>query len=261
MTIAYFDCFAGASGDMLVGALLDAGVDVEAWRGELAKLNLPDAFELTVEAVRKQGFAATKMTVWLGGTPADAPGEASGHAHDHAHGHAHRGLGEILDLLEGASLPAEVVAMSRRVFTRLGEAEAAVHGVSVSEVHFHEVGAVDAILDVVGFSLAYHMLGIEAAVVAPLVTGSGLVRCAHGVMPVPVPAVLELLRRSSAPTQASPVTGEALTPTGAAILTTIAGGFGPMPAFREITRIGYGAGTRDGAEVPNVLRVVLGEAT
>ncbi len=285
MTLAYFDCFAGASGDMLVGALLDAGVDVEAWRRELAKLELPDPYDLTVESVRKQGFAATKMTVWLGGKPADAwpegdhehaHGHSHGHAHghdhphdhdhdhDHAHdheharGHDHRSLRDILGLLERSPLPEQVVALSGRIFTRLGEAEAKVHGVPVGEIHFHEVGAVDAILDVVGFSLAYHMLGIDEAVVAPLVTGSGLVRCAHGTMPVPVPAVLELIRSSGAPTQASPVTGEALTPTGAAILTTVAARFGPMPAMQQVTRTGYGAGTREGRHVPNVLRVVLG---
>lgn len=288
MTIAYFDCFAGASGDMLVGALLDAGVDPEAWRRELDELALPDPYELTVQSVRKQGFAATKMTVWLGGRPADsepmpgvtpaihahdhgahdhAPSHDHGHEHGHdheheAHGHehAHRSLREILHLLEHSPLSAADISLASRIFKTLGEAEAKVHGVPVSEIHFHEVGAVDAILDVVGFAIAYRMLGITEAVVSPLVTGSGLVRCAHGTMPIPVPAVLELLQRSGAPTQDSPVTGEALTPTGAAILTTIASRYGAMPAMERITRTGYGAGSREGKIVPNLVRVVLGEA-
>lgn len=278
MTLAYFDCFAGASGDMLVGALLDAGVDPEAWKRELEKLSLPEPYELTVQSVRKQGFAATKMTVWLEGRPADSePGpepaahahaphdhvhdhEEHGHAPAHSHDHAHRSLREILHLLEHSPLSASDVSLASRIFRTLGEAEAKVHGVSVSEIHFHEVGAVDAILDVVGFAIAYRMLGITEAVVSPLVTGSGLVRCAHGTMPIPVPAVLEMLQRSGAPTQDAPVTGEALTPTGAAILTTIASRYGAMPAMERITHTGYGAGSREGKIVPNLVRVVLGEA-
>lgn len=282
MTLAYFDCFAGASGDMLVGALLDAGLDQAAWREELSKLALPEPYELSVEAVRKQGFAAKKMTVRLHGRPADTPAHAHGpghahedahepshrhglsHAHDHAHGpphaHEHRALADILSLLDRSALAPEVVALASCIFRNLGEAEAKVHGLPVSEIHFHEVGATDAILDVVGFAIAYQMLGITEAVVSPLVTGSGLVHCAHGTMPVPVPAVLELLQRSGAPTREAPVSGEALTPTGAAILTTVASRYGDIPALARVTRIGYGAGTREGRIVPNLIRVILGEA-
>lgn len=238
MKIAYFDCINGASGDMILGALVAAGVSPETLERELAKLNLAD-YELTVQPVRKQGFAATKVDVRMTGKP------------------GHRHLHHVLDIINGSSLSESVRAFARRVFTRLAEAEAKVHGTTIEQVHFHEVGAVDAIVDIVGAAIGFDTLGADRVVVSALPVGSGTVKCEHGVMPVPAPATAELLK--GVPIAATEETGELLTPTGAAILTTIAESYGPMPAMRIVSQ-GFGAGTRDGATRPNVLRLLVGEA-
>lgn len=298
----FFDCFAGASGDMLIGALLDAGLDPERWQAELEKIALPEgSFTHSLKKVDKNGLAATKFTVYLEGHPADEPIEAEpatrharhlhphgasygsllhhrdhgphdqvhGHAphgHDHpphdghASPHAHRGLAEIAAILDRSDIAPGARDLAQRIFRNLAVAEGKVHGVAPEEVHFHEVGAVDAIVDITGFAIAFEQLGIERVVVSPLVVGSGTVRCAHGVMPVPVPAVVELLKSARAPMRASPLTGECLTPTGAAILTTVASEYAPGVAFQLVEGSGYGAGTRSQPDVPNVVRVLLGEA-
>lgn len=287
----FFDCFAGASGDMLIGSLLDAGLDAERWQAELAKIALPPAsFTHSVRKVDKNGIAATKFTVYLDGHEADVwpdegtahhlhpHGEAHAHPHEHGHdhdlhphghshahphephAHEHRGLSEIADILDRSPIDPAARDLAKRIFRNLAVAEGKVHGVAPEAVHFHEVGAVDAIVDVTGFAVAYWMLGAERVVVSPLVAGSGTVRCAHGVMPVPVPAVVELLKAARAPMRPSHLTGECLTPTGAAILTTVATEYAPGVAFQVIEASGYGAGTRNQPDVPNVVRVLIGEA-
>ncbi len=236
MTMAYFDCFAGAGGDMIVGALLDAGADFESLRSHLLKLPVGEV-RLSHEKVRRGGIAGTQFHV---------------ETHDHHH---HRGLKEILGLIEGAGLPGRVVNRARRIFQRLGQAEAKVHGIDVQEVHFHEVGAVDSILDIVGACVAMELLGVEEVRSSELPTGSGFVRTAHGVLPVPAPATAELL--AGARIARTEIAGEALTPTAAAILTTLSPTFGPPPGM-ELSAVGYGAGTRDPADMPNLLRVLIG---
>ena len=234
--IAYLDCFSGISGDMLLGALVDAGLAIEDLRADLAKLPLSD-YEVTAERVTKGVIAGTLVKVETG------------------HEHAHRGLADILEIIGKADLPAEVSGPARRAFERLAEAEARVHGSSVEEVHFHEVGAVDAIVDIVGAFCGLHRLGIEKVYASPLPLGGGWVDTAHGRLPVPAPATVELLR--GVPSYGGPVEAELVTPTGAAIVTTAAEAFGLMPPM-TIRAVGCGAGKRDLAH-PNLLRLFLGE--
>lgn len=282
----FFDCFAGAAGDMLIGSLLDAGLDADCWQAELAKIALPaGSYAHTIRKVDKNGIAATKFTVFVDGREADvwpeeehphlhAPGEIHGHhdhdhhrhhghAHEHEahdHPHEHRGLPEIEAILDSSAIAPEARDLAKRIFRNLAVAEGKVHGVPPEAVHFHEVGAVDAIVDVTGVAIALTMLAPERVVVSPMVVGSGTVRCAHGVMPVPVPAVVELLKAARAPMRPSHLKGECLTPTGAAILTTVASEYAPSVAFQVIEASGYGAGTRNQPDVPNVVRALIGEA-
>ena len=239
--VVYFDCPSGASGDMILGALVDAGVDVEALRGELVKLDVP-GWTLGARVVRRGVFRATKIDV---GVDRDAP-------------RPQRRLGDIVGILGASGLAPSVVAMATRIFTRLAEAEARVHGSTVDEVHFHEVGAIDAIVDVAGAVLGLHLLGAEAVHVSPLPLGGGFVDGAHGRIPLPGPGTVELLR--GFPVVDTGVRAELVTPTGAAILTTLAAGAGRMPAM-TIEQIGYGAGTMDLPGTPNVLRCLVGEVT
>jgi hypothetical protein len=238
MTVAYFDCFAGAGGDMIVASLLDAGADFEQLKEQLARLDLA-GYELRTERVNRCGMAATRFVVDL--------------ADDHDHPHRH--LSHILELIDKADLPARAARRAKDVFTRLGQAEAQVHGLPLEKVHFHEVGAVDSICDIVGACLAMEMLEIEAIEAGPIPLGWGTVQCAHGLMPVPAPATAQLVKGFA--TVAGPREGELTTPTAAAIFTTLARRLGPVGAMR-IDAIGCGAGTYDSDEVPNVLRVMLG---
>jgi pyridinium-3,5-bisthiocarboxylic acid mononucleotide nickel chelatase len=237
--VVYFDCPSGASGDMVLGALLDAGVSVDALRAELERLRLP-GWTLGVREVRRGAFRATKADVQV----------------DPAAPRALRGLGDITGILGASGLPATVVDTATRIFTRLAEAEARVHGTTVAEVHFHEVGAIDAIVDVTGAVLGLALLGAETVHVSALPVGGGFVDTAHGRMPVPGPGTLELLR--GFPVVDTGVRAELVTPTAAAILTTLAAGAGRMPAM-TVERVGYGAGTSDLPDTPNVLRCVVGE--
>jgi uncharacterized protein (TIGR00299 family) protein len=239
MKIAFFDCPSGASGDMILGALVDAGAPFEALTRELAGLGVT-GYRLERREVIKAGFRATKVDVVLG-----------------HHEAGHRGLREILDILEGGRLAPAVQDMASRVFQRLAEAEARVHGTTPERVHFHDVGAVDAIVDVTGACIGLHLLGVDAVHVGALPVGGGFVEGPHGRMPVPGPATAELLK--GFPTLDTGIRRELVTPTGAAILTTLAAGAGAMPAMR-ITAVGYGAGTMD-LETPNVLRLFVGEAS
>ena len=204
--IAYLDCFSGISGDMLLGALLDAGLAIADLRSDLATLPL-EGYEVTSERVARGGIVGTQVTVRT------------------QHEHGHRGLPDILAIIDGADLPPKVAALARRVFERLAEAEARVHGRSVEEVHFHEVGAVDAIVDIVGACCGLERLGVEKLYVSPLPLGGGWVDSAHGRLPVPAPATVELLR--GVPSHGGPVEEELVTPTGAAIVTPLASAFGP----------------------------------
>jgi pyridinium-3,5-bisthiocarboxylic acid mononucleotide nickel chelatase len=255
MKIAYFDCFAGASGDMIVGALIDAGVDFGRLKEELKKLHL-HGYRLHATKKPKSGFAAVKFDVELL--------EAHDHDHDHdrAHGrsrkrgHDHRNLEDIVKILDESGLSKSVKEKSKEVFRRLAGAEAAVHGCAVNEIHFHEVGAVDAIVDIVGSVIGLDLLGVGEIRASGLHLGSGFVDCAHGRLPVPPPAVVELLK--GIPAYSTDVKGELVTPTGAAILSTLAAGFGPFPEMR-IEKTGYGAGFKD-LSIPNVLRLVIGES-
>jgi pyridinium-3,5-bisthiocarboxylic acid mononucleotide nickel chelatase len=239
MKIAYFDCFAGASGDMILGALVDAGLDPELLNRELAKLHL-DHYALNFMPVVKRGLGGTQAVVDIG---------------THMH-HPHRGLQDIRTLIEASELSRDIRQKSMAIFTRLAGAEARVHRTAVEAVHFHEVGAMDAIIDVVGAVSGLSLLGIEAVYCSALHLGSGTVTCAHGMLPVPAPATLELVQ--GIPVYATGIQGELLTPTGAAILTTLAKGFGPLPAM-TVEKSGYGSGTAD-PEIPNLLRVVIGDA-
>ncbi len=236
MKVAYFDCFAGASGDMILGALLDAGLNPDDLRERLAALRLP-GWRLNIRRVVKRGLAATAVEV----ESEAAPGE--------------RTLGDIETLIANSALPERDQTFALRVFRRLAEAEARVHGVSPEAVHFHEVGAVDALVDVVGAVSGLELLGVEQVWVSPLPLGRGFVRAAHGVLPLPGPAVVELLR--GVPVVGVEAEGETVTPTGAAILTTLADAYGPLPPF-TLNHVGYGAGRRE-AEYPNALRVLIGE--
>ncbi len=239
MKVAYFDCFSGAGGDMIVAALIDAGADANALRKGLSALNV-GGYDLSIERVTKQGIAATRFNVRL-----DAGGKQP-----------HRHLRHILDILKSSDLSDGVREKSSRVFTRLAEAEAGVHGTTVEKVHFHEVGAVDAIVDVVGAVLALELLCVDQVVCSPIPTGSGTVTCDHGVLPIPAPATARLLH--GVPLAACDEIGELTTPTAAAVLTTLSSAFGPIPPM-TLTEIGYGAGTREGRTRPNVLRVLIGE--
>jgi pyridinium-3,5-bisthiocarboxylic acid mononucleotide nickel chelatase len=240
MKIAYFDCFSGASGDMLLGALLDAGLELGRLEAALRRLSLPD-WSITAEKTKKKGIAATQVRV---------------HSGEH---HPHRGLAEILRLIDQgrqAGLSASAAERASAIFRRLGEAEAKIHNVPVEQIHFHEVGAVDAIVDIVGACAGFDLLGIEDFYASSLNVGSGQVEAAHGVMPVPAPATAELVR--GAPTYSSGIERELLTPTGAAILTTIVRRFGPLPPMR-VEAIGYGSGKADLPSQANVLRMFVGQ--
>lgn len=238
MRCGYFDCFNGAAGDMILAALLDAGWEFAALEDVVARLKLPGV-HVTAERVKRQGMAALHVQVHDDGTP-----------------QPHRHLRHVVEIITQADLPAPVAAEAQAVFARLAAAEAKVHGTTPEKVHFHEVGAVDAIVDIVGGCAGRHALGLERIVCAPPAVGSGTVECAHGIMPVPAPATAELLR--GVPTQETAEPGELLTPTGAALLTTWTTRFGPPPGLRT-TAIGYGAGTRPGVTRPNVLRLIVGD--
>lgn len=236
MKIAYFDCFAGAAGDMILGAFLDAGLSWEQLQADLALLPCR-GFRLERKRVSKQGIAGVQVDVIV--EQEEKP----------------RHLQDIRAILHGSALPEAVRDRSLAIFQRLAEAEARVHGSTVEEIHFHEVGATDAIIDVVGASCAFWRLGIEEAYASPLNVGSGFLRSGHGLLPVPGPATLELLR--GVPVYSRDAEVELLTPTGAAILTSCCRHFGVMPPLRVIGS-GYGAGSRDLA-LPNLLRVTIGE--
>jgi uncharacterized protein (TIGR00299 family) protein len=231
----HFDCFSGVSGDMTLGALIDAGVDADAIRRGLDSLGLPIRME--VEKVRKGGFAATRVSI-------EAPEETS-----------HRHLPEVEEILGRGSLTPRQRDLALRIFRRLAEAEAAAHGLPLDRVHFHEVGALDSIADIAGSAIGLDLLGAERITSRSVPTGSGTVKCAHGLMPIPAPGTAALLK--GVPLAASPVKAELTTPTGAAILTTVVQQWVESPVM-TVERIGHGAGTKDFLEQPNLLRLFVG---
>jgi uncharacterized protein (TIGR00299 family) protein len=247
--IAYLDTFSGISGDMTVGALLDLGLPIEHVRDAVRTLGL-DGVEVWAERTQRSGIVATKFQVRVDGHHPDGPD-----AHDRHPRHAHRPYVAIRDLIGGSALEPPVRDRALAIFARLAAAEGQVHGVAVERVEFHEVGALDAIVDVVGAALGFTHLGVDAVHVASLPVGRGLVAAAHGPLPVPGPAVLALLR--GWPVRPGDGEGELVTPTGAAIVAEL-GTLGPAPAFR-LDAVGYGAGDRTLSDRPNLLRIVLGE--
>ncbi len=242
----YLDCFSGASGDMLVGAMLDCGLDFDFLKGGLAKLGVA-GYDLTLSRVDRSGISSSKFDVHL---------HHDHHHHHHHHDHHdHRGLSEIKRLIGESHLSDEVKQRSLEIFQRIGEAESKIHNVPLETVHFHEVGAVDSIVDIVGASIGLEALEIERVISSPLHVGSGTFTCAHGTYPVPGPATAEILR--DVPIYSGEIQGELVTPTGAAIIATTAVSYGPVPMMR-IEKVGYGAGTRDYPKFPNVLRAIIG---
>jgi len=235
--VAHFDCYSGISGDMTLGALLDAGVDPEPIRAGLDSLGLP--IRLHVEKVRKGGFAATQ--VWI-----EAPQE-----------HTHRHLPEVEEILQRGRLTDSQRDLALRIFRRLAEAEATAHGMPLDKVHFHEVGALDSIADIVGVAIGLDLLGVQHITSRSVPTGSGMVKCAHGLMPIPAPGTAALLQ--GVPLAASTIKAELTTPTGAAILTTVVQEWIETPVM-TVERIGHGAGQRDFLEQPNLLRLFVGTA-
>lgn len=237
MKVAHFDCFSGISGDMTLGALIDAGVDADAIRKGIASLGLPITLE--IEKVRKGGFAATYVHV-------EAPDEDT-----------HRFLPDVEEILNRGSLTTKQRDLALRIFRRLAEAEAAVHGMPLTQVHFHEVGALDSLADIAGAAIGLDLLGVERFTSRSVPTGSGTVQCAHGLMPVPAPGTAELLK--GVPLAKSEIKAELTTPTGAAILTSIVSEWIDQPVM-TIERIGHGAGKRNFVEQPNILRLFVGTA-
>jgi len=246
--LAYFDCASGASGDMLLGALVDLGLPLDALRAELAKLPL-GGYRLEARKVVRAGLQATKVDVVV-------EGQNATDEHEHEHEHEHRGLPEILGLLDRSHLEPEVKERAASLFRRLAEAEAAVHGTSPEDVHFHEVGAVDSIVDVVGGVIGLRWLGAERFAASPLNVGTGTVSMSHGVYPVPPPATARLV--SGVPVYGAGE-GELLTPTGALLVTGHATEYGPLPLLQP-EGIGHGAGSRDTPGRPNVLRLIVGRS-
>lgn len=239
MRIAYLDCASGISGDMTLGALVDAGADLGAIQCGVASLGLPGV-RLVATPVKKKGFQATQITI------------------EHEPEHKHRHLHHIVEMIERGQLTAPQKELAKRIFGRLAEAEAKVHGSTIEKVHFHEVGAVDSIADIVGSAIGWNLLEVDRVFASPVPTGRGKVTIAHGICSIPAPATAELLR--GVPLAESNVECELTTPTGAAILSTMVESYGGLPAM-TIDRIGYGAGQRDLEQQPNLLRLIVGTAS
>lgn len=270
MKILYYDCFSGISGDMNLGALIDIGVDKEYLLEELSRLNLQE-YEIKVSRDTRKGIAGTKVDVILeyDHHHLDHYHENKGHNHIHRENseyphshhnhkeaiHHHRNLRDIEAIIKESSLKKNIKDISLKIFSKVAEAEGKVHGKAVEDVHFHEVGAVDSIVDIVGAAICLDYLKVDKVIASPVEVGSGFVKCAHGVMPVPAPATVEILKNVPL---TSNISFEATTPTGAAILAYAAEEFTERKNFK-IKKVGYGIGHKDIGEIPNVLRVYLGE--
>lgn len=253
MRIAYLDCFSGISGDMLLAALVDAGADRERIEAQLRKLSL-GAFRLEWKKVVKTGVSALKLDVIDESAPSAPPFKQLKVL---GNDHVHRGYKEIVEMIEAADLAPRVTARALAVFEKIAIAEAKIHNVPVETVHFHEVGALDSIVDVVGIALALEELDIDELYSGHIPTGNGYVRCDHGLYPVPAPATMEML--IGIPLRKTTIQKELTTPTGAGVAAALVREFGPLPAM-TVESIGYGAGTRDLPDQPNVLRLLIGHA-
>lgn len=270
MRTLYFDCFSGISGDMVIGALIDAGADPLQMEEELKKLNIDEEYSLSWGKVVKNGITSTKFDVILTSKP-EQPHEHS-HSHGHEHNHSHetepnhshaphnhhgsRTYKQIVEAINEANLNESVTNMSLAIFKKIGEAEGHIHGLPLDKVHFHEVGAVDSIIDIIGAAILIDQLGIESVQSSAIPTGSGHIHIDHGVYPVPAPATLEILK--GVPIASNVIRSELATPTGAAIAAVLAGKFGTLPAM-TVESIGYGAGTKTFENHPNVLRIIIGD--
>jgi uncharacterized protein (TIGR00299 family) protein len=270
MRIAYLECFSGISGDMFLGALLDAGVPLETFTQTIQALGV--AARLEVSRVQRSSISANKVDVISSGEK-DLPREEyweqqthnhehshdhdeHSHEHDHHHPHAHRGLREIREIIGKAAISQSAQSTAIKIFEALGAAEAKIHNKNIEEIHFHEVGAIDAIVDITCAAVGVDALKVSAVICSPLNVGGGTVKCAHGVFPIPAPATLELLR--NAPVYSGEIQKELVTPTGAAIVSVLASRFAQFPRMKP-EKVAYGAGTRDFKGFPNVLRLTIGE--
>lgn len=275
MRTLYLDCFSGISGDMFIGALIDAGGDSTLLEEELQKLNICEEYKLSWIKVVKNGISSTKFDVELTETVDHAGGHQHDHKHnhkhedvdhnhehehsdhhEHSHHHSHRSYQDIVKLIDGSQLSQEVKETSLSIFRKIGEAEGLIHGISLEKVHFHEVGAVDSIIDIVGASILINKLEIQKIKSSPVCVGAGKVHIDHGIYPIPAPATLEILK--GVPLQQSNIKSELTTPTGAAIVSVLSEEFCTVPSM-TVQSVGYGAGTKDFDKHPNVLRVIIGE--
>ncbi len=236
MNVAFFDCFSGIAGDMILGALIDLGVDGEFLKKELKKINI-SGYEIDIKKVKKNNISGTDVYVVV---------------KEKQH---HRNLSDINDIINNSNLEGEVKELGKKIFYRLAEAESKIHDMEIEKVHFHEVGAIDSIIDIVGAAICLKKLGIEKVFCSNLPLGKGFVKCSHGIIPIPAPATVELLK--NVPVYQSEANHEMVTPTGAAIITTIADDFGKIPSMK-IEKIGYGAGKIKSSQ-PGLLRVYLGK--
>ncbi|MBP2079042.1 LarC family nickel insertion protein [Oceanobacillus polygoni] len=280
MKILYFDCFSGVSGDMTISSLVDAGGDPIHLESELKKLGMEDEYQLKWNKIVKNGITSTKFDVVLLNDEEHhhhhdhahneehhdhhdhAHNNEHHHHHDHAHNHghhhdhSHRSYKDIVKLIKEAAFSEPVEETALKIFKKIGEAEGRIHGMPLEDVHFHEVGAVDSIIDIVGTAVLLHQMEIDSVIAAPVPVGSGKIRIDHGVYPVPAPATLEILR--GVPIAASELKAELTTPTGAAIIAVLAEDFGNVPTMK-VNAVGYGAGTKTFPDHPNVLRTIIGE--
>ncbi|WHY68868.1 LarC family nickel insertion protein [Neobacillus sp. SuZ13] len=302
MRTLYLDCFSGISGDMVIGALIDAGADPFQMEEELKKLNIEEEYTLSWEKVVKNGITSTKFGVILSGESEHSHVHSHSHehqhehshdhghrhshehndshshehqhshdhnhsyrhshehqheqSHDHHHHHEHRAYKQIVEMINAANFNESVKNMSLAIFKKIGEAEGHIHGLPLEKVYFHEVGAVDSIIDIIGAAILIDQLGIKSIQSSAITTGSGSIRIDHGIYPVPAPATLEILK--GVPIAASDIRSELATPTGAAIAAVLAEIFCPLPAM-TVESIGYGAGTKTFKDHPNVLRMIIGE--
>ncbi|WP_268565277.1 LarC family nickel insertion protein [Peribacillus frigoritolerans] len=305
MRTLYFDCFSGISGDMVIGALIDAGADPVQMEEELKKLNMDEEYNLSWGKVVKNGITSTKFDVILTSKSDQTHEHSHSHEHEHSHGHSHshehehrhghsnshepehshghshshghehslghehnhshvphshpgsRTYKQIVEAINEANFNESVANMSLAIFKKIGEAEGHIHGLPLEKVHFHEVGAVDSIIDIIGAAILIDQLGIESVQSSAIPTGSGHIHIDHGIYPVPAPATLEILK--GVPIASNDIRSELATPTGAAIAAVLAGNFGSLPPM-TVESIGYGAGTKTFENHPNVLRVIIGEA-
>ncbi|MFB6801242.1 nickel pincer cofactor biosynthesis protein LarC [Peribacillus butanolivorans] len=289
MRTLYFDCFSGISGDMVIGALIDAGADPFQMEEELKKLNIEEEYTLSWEKVVKNGITSTKFDVILSRKPEylhehihshehhhehshsndhshdheqshildhNEHSHSNSNSHEHHHHHDHRTYKQIVEIINEANFNASVKNMSLAIFKKIGEAEGHIHGLPLEKVHFHEVGAVDSIIDIIGAAILINQLGIQSVLSSAIPTGSGHIHIDHGIYPVPAPATLEILK--GVPIAASDIRSELATPTGAAIAAVLAESFCPLPTM-TVESIGYGAGTKTFKNHPNVLRIIIGE--